>query len=57
MKSAARDWKRQTFPLVFQRLSIQYIEKKILDTESDGSNGSSARCFRIKVVMRLTDVA
>jgi len=32
MKSAARDRKRQTFPLVFQRLSIQYIEK-ILHTE------------------------
>jgi len=27
MKSAARNRKRQTFPLEFQRLSIQYIEK------------------------------
>jgi hypothetical protein len=32
MNSAVRDWKRQTFPLVFQRLSIQYTEK-MLHTE------------------------
>jgi len=56
MKSAARDRKRQTFPLVFQRLSIQYIEKNT-GHRTDGSNYRSASCFKIKVVMRLTDVA
>jgi hypothetical protein len=56
MKSAARDRKRQTFPLVFQRLSIQYIEKNT-GYRSDGSSYWSASWFEIEVVMRLTDVA
>jgi hypothetical protein len=56
MKSAARDRKRQTFALVFQRLSIQYIEKNT-GYRSEGGNYWSASCFKIKVVMRLTDVA